>query len=111
MRLDQVGTRVAERIVATSGTEWTYSRGSQSEAISFLKTEQPPLTIENSTSVTEIIIASFRCLTSALVDFGKPKSGDKLTNGTLTFEVRPIVDKCYYTVGGMTHIHTQQVAN
>jgi hypothetical protein len=59
--------------------------------------------------LTEVILASFRGLNAGLATFGKPARGDRLTDGTLVYEVQPLVDKCFYTVGGMLHIHAKRI--
>ena len=101
-----------DSFLAREGSNWTYTRPGQAAAtIKFYKADLPPTLIDNGTGqLTEIIMASFRGLFTALAAFDKPLRGDKITDGTLTYEVQPIIDKCFYTVGGLVHIHAKRVA-
>lgn len=110
MNLSGVGAAIASKLKSRTGTEWTYNRGITSDTITFYKSEQPPQVMSNDKGeIIEVILATFRGLTADLSAFGfKPQDGDRITDGTSVFEVRPLVDKCYYTVGGMVHIHAVQ---
>lgn len=111
MALSDVGTNLATSLLAATGSNWTYSRGATTGTISFYKSDLPPTLIDNGAGqVTEIIMASFRGLFSSLSAFGNPARGDRITDGTTTWEVQPVLDKCFYTVGGMVHIHAKRVA-
>lgn len=112
MALSDVGENIAASLLAQTGSEWTYSRGSISSTLQLYKADLQPEVVESGTGqVTEIIMASFRGVAATFAAlFEKPAVGDRVTNGTLTYQVQPIVDKCFYTVGGLIHIHAKRVA-
>lgn len=111
MALSDVGARIAASLLEQTGSDWTYSRGATTGTISFYKSDLPPIIVDGGNGqITEVIMATFRGLFTALAAFGNPARGDRITDGTATFEVQPILDKCFYTVGGMVHIHTKRVA-
>lgn len=111
MSLADVATEVAEALLEDSGSNWTYSRGATRATISLYKSDQPPIAIDQGSGlIVEVIQTSFRGLVSSFADFGNPKQGDKITDGASTYEVRPVADKCYYTIGGLIHIHAVQVS-
>lgn len=110
---DRVATRMmgAGDFLAREGSDWTYTRGATTGTIAFYKADLPPSLVDSGTGqLTEVIMASFRGLFTSLAAFDKPLRGDKITDGTLTYEVQPIIDKCYYAVGGLVHIHAKRVA-
>lgn len=109
MALSDVGANLATSLLEQTGSEWTYKRGPLCETVRFYKSEGAPVAIENGGQVTEQIIVTFRGLTSSLAAFGPPQSGDSVSNGTSIYTVRPLIDKCYHTVGGMIHINAKQV--
>ena len=110
--------RVTGNLMATTdsflsreGSDWTYSRATQTATIRFYKADVLPALVDTGTGqLTEIIMASFRGLASSLTAFDKPQHGDKITDGTLTYQVQPVIDKCFYTVGGLIHIHAKRIA-
>lgn len=112
MALSEVGTNLGTSFVAREGSDWSYSRGPTSGTVTLYRADLPPVLIDNGNGqLTEIIMASFRGLWSEFTAlFEKPLRGDKITDGTTTYEVQPITDKCYYTVGGLLHIHAKRVS-
>lgn len=88
---------------------WTYKRGIQTASITFVKSDLPPQIIDSGGHITEMIVSVFRCVVSDFTAFGTPQSGDKITDGTNTYSVQALADKCYHTIGGMLHINTKQV--
>jgi hypothetical protein len=96
-------------LLDTSGSSWTYSRGSTSAAITFYQNDTPSAQDNGNGYVTEITVGAFRGLYSAMGSFGDPQKFDRITNGVLTFEVQPVNDRCFYTTEGMIHIHAKQV--
>ncbi len=110
--LDAAIAHASSVMLTHAGSDWTYRRGQQTDTVTLNKSDQQPVVTDNGSGlITEVITASFRGVASDLSDFGEPKRGDKITDGTLTYEVRPIVDKCFYTVGSLIHIHAQRVAS
>jgi hypothetical protein len=112
MSLSGVGTALVTSLLAQTGSNWTYTQANTTGTLSLYKGDLPPVIVDNGMGqVTEIIMASFRGLRS---DFealcANPLRGDKLTDGTTTYNVQPILDKCFYTVGGMIHIHAKRVS-
>lgn len=112
MALSDVGTNLVTSLLAETGSNWTYSRGPTTGTVEFYKADLPPVIVDNGMGqATEIIMASFRGLASTFTAlFDKPLRGDKLTDGTTSYEVQPILDKCYYTVGGLIHLHAKRVS-
>lgn len=112
MALSDVGARIASSLLDQTGSDWTYSRGGTSEAIRLYQADLPPEVTETASGqVTEIIMASFRGVAADFpAVFANPQSGDRITNGTLTYQVQPLIDKCFYTVGGLIHIHAKRIA-
>lgn len=111
MNLSDVASAVAVKLLAKTGSSWTYKRGIQTATLTLFKSDQPPVVIDQGNGlVIEATVVSFRGKVSDFTAFEKPKNGDKITDGTATFEVMQLGDKCYYTVGGLMHIHTKQVA-
>ena len=120
MALSDVGANIAASLLEQTGSDWTYSRGSVSGTFQLYKSDLPPEVVESGNGqVTEIIMVSFRGLAAMASRnsrtfaalFEKPAVGDRITNGTLTYQVQPIFDKCFYTVGGLIHIHAKKVAS
>lgn len=100
----------SDSFLTREGSEHTYSRGATSATVNLYRADLQPVVVNDSSGqLTEIILASFRGLTTDLARFDTPREGDRITDGTLTYEVRPVVDKCYYTIGGMTHIHAKRI--
>lgn len=112
MALADVGTNLGMFFVEREGSDWTYSRGQTTATVTLYKADLPPMLIDNGMGqVTEIIMASFRSLFSEFsAVFDKPLRGDKITDGTTNYEVQPLTDKCYYTIGGLLHIHAKRVS-
>lgn len=112
MALSDVGTNLATSLLYATGSDWAYSRGQTSGTVSFYRADLPPLIVDNGMGqAVEVIMTSFRGLLSEFTAlFEKPLRGDKITDGTTTYEVQPIQDKCYYTVGGLLHIHAKRVS-
>lgn len=111
MALSDVGANIATSLLAQTGSEWTYSRAPVSGTVNFYKSDLPPMIVEGGQGqVTEITMASFRGLVSEFQAlFSTPLRQDRITDGTTTYEVQPMVDKCFYVVGGLIHIHAKQV--
>lgn len=112
MGLSDVGARIATSLLAQTGSAWTYSRGATTGTINFYKSDLPPAIVDNGKGqATEITMASFRGLVSEFEAlFAKPQTGDKITDGTLTYGVQPVLDKCFYVVDGLMHIHAKRIA-
>lgn len=113
MALSDVGAAIATSLLDQTGSDWTYSRGPTTGTVTFYKADLPPVLIDNGSGlITEVVMASFRGVAATFLGlFGKPLKFDRITDGTKSYEVNPIVDKCYYTVGGLIHIHAKEVAN
>ena len=103
---------LAAELLSNSGSEWTYSRGATTGTINFYKSDLPPAIVDNGKGqATEITMASFRGLVSEFEAlFAKPQSGDKITDGTLSYGVQPVLDKCFYVVGGLIHVQAKRIA-
>lgn len=112
MALSGVGSALATSLLAQTGSDWEYSRGPTNATIRFYKADLPPIIIDGGNGqLTEILMASFRGIAADFPDdLGHPTRGDRITNDTLTYEVQAVVDKCWYTIGGMIHIHAKKVA-
>ena len=111
MNLSDVATQLAGDMLDQTGSDWTYSRATLTATVELFKSDLPPTLVDTGTGqLTEIIMASFRGLASSLTAFDKPQHGDKITDGTLTYQVQPVIDKCFYTVGGLIHIHAKRIA-
>ena len=110
--LGDVGSMLAAELLSNSGSDWTYSRGATTGTLNFHKSDLPPAIVDNGKGqATEITMASFRGLVSEFEAlFAKPQTGDKITNGTLTYGVQPVLDKCFYVVDGMMHIHAKRIS-
>lgn len=102
---------MAQSLLDQTGSDWTYSRGATSATVTLYKSDGPPPAVVEVApgQLTEIDQASFRGLTADLTAFTEPRRGDRIQDATEAYEVWPMADKCYYTVGGMIHIHAKRV--
>lgn len=100
----------SDSFLSREGVTWTYTRGLITATIRFYQSDEPPALLDTGEGhLVEIILARFRGLTSDLEQFETPLKGDKIDNGVLFYEVVPNVDKCFYTIGSLIHIHAKRV--
>lgn len=111
MALSDVGTNLTTSLLDQTGSDWSYSRGVTTGTLKLYRSDLPPMIVDGGAGqAVEVIMASFRGLaTDFAALFATPGRGDRITNGVLNYEVQPIMDKVFYTVGGLIHIHAKRV--
>lgn len=105
---DAIGDAVSD-MLAEAGSDFSYIRDGESTTVTLRKANQPSAFIEVDGVQIELISTDFIGLAAEL-PYSIPRKGDRITDGTTTWEVQPTVSEKPYRMlaDQIIRIHARQ---
>jgi hypothetical protein len=112
--LETAAATLATIRAAHAATAITYTRGATSLSLTASAGQPPAAVVESSGLVTEVVIRDYLIEAADITALSDPLTGDRITEGTRTFEVLPLGGEgCWrwHDPGQTTYrVHTKEVA-